>query len=47
MQNDEKPVGKFLPTGYRPKDYEHVNKNFGDRPTLRRSSTRPTPAASG
>jgi hypothetical protein len=22
MQNDEGPVGKFLPTGYRPKDYE-------------------------
>jgi glycosidase len=21
MQNDERPVGKFLPTGYRPKDY--------------------------
>jgi glycosidase len=35
MQNDEHPVGKFLPTGYRPKDYEHVDKNFGDNSTLR------------
>lgn len=35
MQNDENPVGKFLPTGYRPKDYEHVDKNFGDNATLR------------
>ncbi len=30
MQNDEHPVGKFLPTGYRPKDYERVDRNFGD-----------------
>src|SRR4051794_28100945 len=22
MQNDERPAGRFLPTGYRPKDYE-------------------------
>ena len=35
MQNDENPVSKFLPTGYRPKDYEHVDKNFGDNATLR------------
>ena len=35
MQNDESPVGKFLPTGYRPKDYENVDKNFGDNATLR------------
>ncbi len=35
MQNDERPVGKFLPTGYRPKDYEHVDKNFGDEAILR------------
>jgi cyclomaltodextrinase / maltogenic alpha-amylase / neopullulanase len=35
MQNDESPVGKFLPTGYRPKDYEHVDKNFGANATLR------------
>ena len=34
MQNDERPVGKFLPTGYRPKDYEHVDRNFGDNATL-------------
>lgn len=36
VQNDEKPVGKFLPTGYRPKDYEHVDTNFGDVSTLRK-----------
>src|SRR6202034_2799728 len=36
MQNDEKPAGKFLPTGYRPKDYEHVDRNFGDIATLRK-----------
>ncbi len=42
MQNDENPVGKFLPTGYRPKDYEHVDANFGDNAALRRSSTQPT-----
>ena len=35
MQNDEGPIGKFLPTGYRPRDYEHVDKNFGDNATLR------------
>ena len=35
MQNDDSPVGKFLPTGYRPKDYENVDKNFGDNATLR------------
>jgi glycosidase len=35
MQNDESPLGKFLPTGYRPKDYEHVDTNFGDNATLR------------
>ena len=34
MQNDEGPIGKFLPTGYRPKDYEHVDRNFGDNATL-------------
>jgi glycosidase len=36
MQNDEGPIGKFLPTGYRPKDYEHVDRNFGDAATLRK-----------
>ena len=35
VQNDEGPVGKFLATGYRPKDYEHVDRNFGDDATLR------------
>lgn len=35
MQNDESPMAKFLPTGYRPMDYEHVDKNFGDVSTLR------------
>ena len=35
MQNDERPVGKYLPTGYRPKDYERVDRNFGDVATLR------------
>jgi glycosidase len=35
MQNDERAVGKFLPTGYRPKDYEHVDRNFGDNAALR------------
>jgi glycosidase len=35
MQNDESAVGKFLTTGYRPKDYERVDKNFGDNATLR------------
>ena len=35
MQNDECPVGKFLATGYRPKNYERVDKNFGDNATLR------------
>ncbi len=36
MQNDEQPTGgKFLPTGYRPKDYETVDRNFGDVATLR------------
>jgi glycosidase len=35
MQNDERAAGKFLPTGYRPKDYESVDRNFGDVATLR------------
>jgi glycosidase len=35
VQNDERPAGKFLPTGYRPKDYERVDRNFGDNATLR------------
>jgi alpha-amylase len=35
MQNDETPVGRFLPTGYRPKDYDRVDRNFGDESDLR------------
>ncbi len=35
MQNDEGPAGRFLPTGYRPKNYEHVDINFGDLADLR------------
>jgi glycosidase len=35
MQNDRGPVGGFLPTGYRPRDYELVDENFGDDATLR------------
>ncbi len=35
VQNDESPVSKYLPTGYRPKDYEAVDRNFGDVATLR------------
>ncbi|APW59941.1 retaining alpha-glycosidase [Paludisphaera borealis] len=35
MQNDDAPIAKYLPTGYRPMDYEHVDKNFGDTATLR------------
>jgi alpha-amylase len=36
MRNDDQPIDKFLPTGYRPKDYETVDPNFGDIATLRR-----------
>jgi len=35
MQNDDGPIAKFLPTGYRPMDYENVDRNFGDVATLR------------
>jgi len=35
VQNDERPIGTFLPTGYRPKDYEQVDRNLGDISTLR------------
>lgn len=35
MQNDGRLIGKFLPTGYRPKDYERVDRNFGEISTLR------------
>ena len=36
MDNDDGPFGKFLATGYRPKDYFRVDENFGDMATLRR-----------
>jgi alpha-amylase len=36
MRNDEAAVGgKYLPTGYRPKDYETVDPNFGTVDDLR------------
>lgn len=35
MQNDENAAKTFLPTGYRPKDYEQVDRNFGDITTLK------------
>ncbi|WP_165226549.1 alpha-amylase family glycosyl hydrolase [Aquisphaera insulae] len=35
MQNDEAPVDRYLPTGYRPRDYEAVDRNFGDVAALR------------
>ena len=36
MKNDEGLIGgKFLTTGYRPKDYERIDENFGDLATLR------------
>ena len=36
IQNDQGAIGKYLPTGYRPKDYFRVDENFGDLPALRR-----------
>src|SRR5262249_47253224 len=36
MDNDDGPFGKYLATGYRPKDYFRVDENFGDMATLRR-----------
>ena len=48
VQNDEKPIGKFLPTGYRPKDYERVDVNFGDAAVLRVADRRgPRPCDQG
>jgi alpha-amylase len=35
MANDSEPFGKYLATGYRPKDYFKVDENFGDLPTLK------------
>jgi alpha-amylase len=36
IQNHQGAIGKYLPTGYRPKDYFRVDENFGDLTTLRR-----------
>ncbi|WZO99075.1 alpha-amylase family glycosyl hydrolase [Isosphaeraceae bacterium EP7] len=36
MQNDRRPMGKFLTTGYRPTDYFRVDENFGDMHDLKR-----------
>jgi alpha-amylase len=36
MANDTRPMGKYLPTGYRPRDYFAVDENFGDVGTLKR-----------
>lgn len=36
IDNDDGPFGKFLATGYRPKDYFRVDENCGDMATLKR-----------
>lgn len=36
VANDTMPFGKYLATGYRPRDYFHVDENFGDLDTLQR-----------
>jgi alpha-amylase len=36
IDNDDGPFGKYLATGYRPKDYFRVDENFGNMATLRR-----------
>jgi alpha-amylase len=36
IDNDDGPFGKFLATGYRPRDYFRVDENFGDMATLKR-----------
>jgi glycosidase len=36
MANDGGRFGRWLTTGYRPRDYFRVDENFGDIPTLRR-----------
>jgi alpha-amylase len=36
MDNDDGPFGKYLATGYPPRDYFRVDENFGDLATLRR-----------
>ena len=35
MANDRGPFGKYLATGYRPRDYFQVDENFGDLVTLK------------
>ncbi|MFO0909992.1 MAG: alpha-amylase family glycosyl hydrolase [Isosphaeraceae bacterium] len=35
VANDEHPFGKYLPTGYRPRDYGKVDPNFGTFELLR------------
>jgi cyclomaltodextrinase / maltogenic alpha-amylase / neopullulanase len=35
VANDAEPFGKYLATGYRPKDYFKVDENFGDLRTLK------------
>ncbi len=36
VANDRMPFGKYLPTGYRPRDYFQVDENFGSLETLKR-----------
>ncbi|MGQ0636482.1 MAG: alpha-amylase family glycosyl hydrolase [Planctomycetaceae bacterium] len=36
VDNDDGLFGKYLATGYRPKDYYKIDENFGDIATLRR-----------
>lgn len=36
VDNDDGLFGKFLATGYRPRDYFRVDENFGDMATLKR-----------
>lgn len=36
IDNDDGPFGKFLATGYRPRDDFRVDENFGDMATLKR-----------
>ena len=35
VANDTMPYGKYLATGYRPRDYFRVDENFGDLATLK------------
>ena len=36
VQNDKGAMGRFLPSGYRPRDYFRVDENFGNMTTLKR-----------